>query len=111
LFAPGARAAVPSSDLGAGHRSGAASTDGVHPGSKEQPVPYFIYRVFPFRRLEKVDAAASFREASVRAKALRSGADAPPDAAVKVIFAADEFEAENLLSEVRTRPAGPGDDE
>lgn len=74
-------------------------------------MPYFIYRVFRFRRLEKVDAAASFREASVRAKALRAAADAPPDAVVKVVFAADENEAENLLSEVRARPAGPGDDE
>ncbi|HSN45977.1 MAG TPA: hypothetical protein VLW08_06430 [Casimicrobiaceae bacterium] len=74
-------------------------------------MPYYIYRVFPFRRLEKVDAAASFREASTRAKALRASADAPPDCVVKVIFAPDEIEAENLLSEVRTRPAGPGDDE
>jgi hypothetical protein len=83
----------------------------VHAGSQEQTVPYFIYRVFPFRRLEKVDEAASFREASVRAKALRAGVDRPPDCAVKVIFAPNEIEAENLLSEVRARPAGPGDDE
>lgn len=74
-------------------------------------MPYFIYRVFRFRRLEKVDATASFREASERAKALRAAADAPPDGVVKVVFAADENEAENLLSEVRARPAGPGDDE
>ncbi len=51
-------------------------------------MPYFIYRVFPFRRLEKVDEAAAFAEASARAKALRASPDKPADCTIRVIFAA-----------------------
>ena len=74
-------------------------------------MPYFVYRVFPFRRLEKVEEAPSFREASARAKALRGLPDLPADCAVKVIFAATEFEAEDLLSQVRAPKPGLADDE
>jgi hypothetical protein len=74
-------------------------------------LPYFVYRVFPFRRLEKVEEAPSFREASVRAKALRVSPDLPADCVVKVIFAATEFEAEDLLSQVRAAKPGLVDDE
>jgi len=74
-------------------------------------VPYFVYRVFPFRRLEKVDEAPSFRDASARAKALRASDDLPPDCVVKVVFAATELGAEILLSEVRAPKPGLTDDE
>lgn len=74
-------------------------------------MPYFVYRVFPFRRLEKAEELATFREASARAKALRASPDLPADCAVKVIFAATEFEAEDLLSEVRAPKPGLADDE
>ncbi len=74
-------------------------------------MPYFIYRVFPFRRLEKVDAAASFGEASARAKALRASPERPADCIVKVIFAANERQAEDLLSQVREPAPGVVGDE
>jgi len=74
-------------------------------------MPYFIYRVFPFRRLEKVMDLPSFGEASARAKALRASPDLPADCTVKVIFAASEVEAEELLSQVRARAPGLADDE
>ena len=74
-------------------------------------MPYFVYRVFPFRRLEKVEELATFREASARAKALRASPDLPADCVVKVIFAATEFEAEDLLSEVRAAKPGLVGDE
>jgi hypothetical protein len=74
-------------------------------------VPYFIYRVFPFRRLEKVDAADSFGQASVQAKALRASPERPTDCAIKVIFAPTEQEAENLLSQVREPAPGVVGDE
>jgi hypothetical protein len=74
-------------------------------------VPYFIYRVFPLRRLEKVADARSFGEASVEAKALRARPDRPGDCAIKVIFAASEREAENLLSQVREKAPGLAGDE
>ena len=74
-------------------------------------MPYFIYRVFPFRRLEKVTDKPTFGEASVEAKALRADPDRPGDCAIKVIFAASEAEAENLLSQARQKAPGLADDE
>ena len=74
-------------------------------------MPYFVYRVFPLHRLEKVMAARSFGEASVQAKALRASPDRPADCTIKVIFAASESEAEALLSQARARAPGLADDE
>ena len=74
-------------------------------------MPYFIYRVFPFRRLEKVTATPTFGEASAQAKALRASPDLPGDYTIKVIFAANESEAENLLSQAREPVPGVVGDE
>jgi hypothetical protein len=74
-------------------------------------MPYFIYRVFPFRRLEKVTDHPSFGEASAQAKALRANPERPQDCTIKVIFAANENEAENLLSQVREPAPGVVGDE
>ena len=74
-------------------------------------MPYFIYRVFPFRRLEVIEAADSFGQASARAKALRTSPELPADCAIKVIFAANENEAEDLLSQVREPAPGVVGDE
>ena len=74
-------------------------------------MPYYIYRVFPFRRLEKADAADAFGQASARAKAMRASPDLPADCMVKVIFAANENEAEDLLSQVREPAPGVVGDE
>ena len=74
-------------------------------------MPYYIYRVFPFRRLEKVDAADAFGQASARAKVMRASPDLPADCTIKVIFAANENEAENLLSQVREPAPGVVGDE
>jgi hypothetical protein len=74
-------------------------------------VPYFVYRVFPFRRLERADALPTFGEASARAKALRADPERPADCAIKVIFAASEEEAEELLSQVRAPAPGLAGDE
>lgn len=74
-------------------------------------VPYFVYRMFPFRRLECVEAHASFGEASARAKALRASPERPADCAIKVIFAADEHAAEELLTQIREPAPGVVGDE
>jgi len=74
-------------------------------------MPYYIYRVFPFRRLEKADAADAFGQASARAKAMRASPDLPADCTIKVIFAANENEAEDLLSQVREPAPGVVGDE
>ncbi len=76
-------------------------------------MPYFLYRVFssPILRLEKIESAPSFAAASAKAKALRTSPDLPPGCAVKVIFAATELEAEDLLSQVRAPKPGLVGDE
>jgi hypothetical protein len=74
-------------------------------------VPYFIYRVFPFRRLEKVAQTPSFAEASAQAKALRASPDRAADCAIKVVFAAGDAEAEQLLLQPREKAPGLADDE
>lgn len=74
-------------------------------------MPYFIYRVFPFRRLERVEVLPAFTAASARAKALRADPDLPADCAIKVIFAETENDAENLLTQVREPMPGVVGDE
>lgn len=76
-------------------------------------MPYYVYRMwsFPIRRLEKAEEAASFGAASARAKALRTSPDLPEGCAIKVIFAANELEAEDLLSQVREPKPGLVGDE
>lgn len=64
-------------------------------------MPYYIYKVFPFHRLEKVAEIAAFPQASAQAKAMRKDPALPTECKVKVIFAEDEFGAETLLTEVR----------
>lgn len=64
-------------------------------------MPYYIYRIFPFHRLEKVAVHEAFSPASAQAKALRKDPALPADCRVKVIFAENELDAETLLTEVR----------
>lgn len=64
-------------------------------------MPYYIYKIFPFHRLEKVAVHDAFPPASAQAKALRKEAALPVDCRVKVVFAQDELSAETLLTEVR----------
>lgn len=74
-------------------------------------MPYFVYKVFPFHRLEPVGAHEAFGEASRAAKVLRADPSLPADCKVRVIFAEDAFKAELLLTEVREpQPRTPEDD-
>ena len=74
-------------------------------------MPYFVYRIPRYGGLERVDEFASFRDASARAKALRASPDLPPDCTVKVMFAATDFEAEELLTQERAPKPGLEGDE
>jgi len=72
-------------------------------------VPYYIYRVKTLGLLEKLREFDKFADASAHAKALRA-ADAPGTAGrVKLMFADNELQAEDLLSQVR-EPGPSGDD-
>jgi hypothetical protein len=73
---------------------------------------YFIYRIIerPIRQLEKLEQHAAYRDASARLKELRKELPPGSTATVRMIHAANELLAEDLLNEVRV--AGPqlGDD-
>jgi len=72
-------------------------------------MPYYIYRIKPFSQLDQLGKFDSFPDASKQAKLLRQQLDLPATDKVKVIFADDPLQAEELLCQVRE--AGPkGDD-
>lgn len=74
-------------------------------------VAYYIYRVFSFARLEKVAQFEAFKDASAEAKRLRASEGKAADCKLKVIFAENELQAEDLLSQVRKAEAGVIGDE
>ena len=73
-------------------------------------MPYYLYKIadFPIRLLEKIEQHDSFREASSRAKTLRTGL--AKEYTIKVIFAENELQAEDTLSQVRDPIPNLGDD-
>lgn len=74
-------------------------------------MPYYIYKVFPFHRLEKIAVHDAFPPASAQAKVMRKDPELPADCRVKVIFAENELGAETLLTEVHEpRPRYDEDD-
>jgi hypothetical protein len=72
-------------------------------------MPYYVFRVLPLVRIEKIAEFAAFREASAHAKALRASGSEPPQARVKVMFADNQTLAEDLLCQIRD-PGPAGDD-
>jgi hypothetical protein len=72
-------------------------------------MPYYIYRVKPFAQLEKLAEFGAFNDASAQAKALRASEGADSTGKIKVMFAENELQAEDLLCQVRV--AGPRGDE
>jgi hypothetical protein len=75
-------------------------------------MPYYIYRVTerPIRQLAKIGELPSFKEASAEAKRLRAEGAEADGSLVKMIFAENELQAEDLLSQVREAPLIIGDD-
>ncbi len=72
-------------------------------------MPYYIYSVNPGMQLKKLHEFASFSEASVHAKQLRVQQPSKSLEKIKVMFAENELQAQDLLCQVRV--AGPkGDD-
>lgn len=72
---------------------------------------YYIYRIFPFARLEKVAQFEVFKDASAEVKRLRAAENQAADSKLKVIFAENELQAEDLLSQVRRAEPGVIGDE
>lgn len=74
-------------------------------------MPYFVYKIRPpFRQLEKIDAFPTFKEAGAFAKSVRAGMAAADNYTVKVIFAENELQAEDLLNQVREPEPMTGED-
>ncbi len=77
-------------------------------------MPYYIYKVFefPMKRLEKIEKHDIYRQGTERSKLLRRELALTEQCNVKMIFAENELEAEELLLQDRG-PApivGDGDD-
>lgn len=75
-------------------------------------MPYYLYRITekPIRQLAKLAQHSSFKEASADAKRLRAEGGIAEGSVVKVIFADNELQAEDQLSQVREAPLLVGDD-
>lgn len=75
-------------------------------------MPYFVYKIVerPIRQLEKLEQHDAFRDASNRAKQLRSELPGNAVSTIKVIFAETELHAEDLLNQVREAAPNPQDD-
>lgn len=72
-------------------------------------MPYYIYKVSRgttalIKQLEKLEEHAGYKDARNRARELRAAQETPDDPTIKVIFAASELEAEELLMEKREAP-------
>jgi hypothetical protein len=74
-------------------------------------MPYYIYKIHqPLRNLEKIEEHDAFKAASDRAKVLRREIAPGQDYLVKVMYADNELQAEDLLSQVREKQPITGDD-
>ncbi|NKN32524.1 hypothetical protein [Marichromatium bheemlicum] len=65
-------------------------------------MPYFVYRITtqPLR-LEHLDTFTRYQDARALVRARRQATDAPPGSDYRLIFAAQQAEAERLLSTPR----------
>lgn len=74
-------------------------------------MPYFIYEVGPLNILNKRAQAESFKEAKGIANDLRKGLNPTTGTQIKMIFAENELQAEDTLSQPRELdPSLAGDD-
>lgn len=74
-------------------------------------MPYFIYQIGPLNILNKRAQADSFKEAKGIANELRKGLDPNSGTQIKMIFAENELQAEDTLSQPRELdPSLAGDD-
>jgi hypothetical protein len=72
-------------------------------------MPYYVYSIRSFGRLELREQFDAFRDASAHAKTLRVALAADSGEQIKVIFAESEDQAVELLCQPRT-PQPQGDD-
>lgn len=75
-------------------------------------MPYYIYKVFefPLKRVEKIEQHEVYRQGADRSKLLRKELALTEQCNVKMIFAENELQAEELLMQVREPAPELGDD-
>ena len=75
-------------------------------------MPYYIYKVFefPMKRVEKIEQHEIYRQGADRSKLLRREIALTEQCNVKMIFAENELQAEDLLMQVREPAPELGDD-
>jgi hypothetical protein len=64
-------------------------------------MPYFVYKIYPNKRLVPVRSFESFKDAKELARSMRASMTADDRYTAKVIFAKTHEEAERLLTEER----------
>lgn len=70
-------------------------------------MPYFVYNVYPDKKLELIETFGKYREARDHARELRKQLTENDTHTVKLIHAKHETEAERLLTTEReARPIG-----
>lgn len=72
-------------------------------------MPYYIYRIRPFGQLDQLEEHGAFAAASGQAKTLRAAQPTDSPGKIKVIFAENPWQAEELLCQVRE--PGPSGEE
>lgn len=73
-------------------------------------MPYFVYKTLPFKQLELLQQFDSYREAREFARSARQAISPAGTHTVKLIFAENALQAEDLLTQERPPEPMIGDD-
>jgi len=75
-------------------------------------MPYYIYKIFdfPMKRLEKIEQHEIYKQGAERSKLLRRELALSEQCNVRMVFAENELQAEELLLQVREPLPELGDD-
>jgi len=75
-------------------------------------MPYYIYKIFdfPLKRVEKIEQHEVYKQSAERSKLLRRELALTEQCKVKMIFAENELQAEELLLQEREPAPELGDD-
>ncbi len=74
-------------------------------------MPYYVYKIIPpFKQLELIQQFEKYAEASTQAKAMRTAITPQDNYTIKIIFAENALQAEDLLSQEREPEPMIGDD-
>ncbi len=75
-------------------------------------MPYYIYQITaqPIKMLKKLEQHDNYKDSSIRVKQLRAEQAVDAPALIKMIYADSEFQAEDLLNEIRAAAPQLGDD-